>query len=67
MTITGKTFERCEQGFGASAIARRELIVRPLAGEQRPSSTDTLAIEWLPVLMLAVPIVIIAVPTRSCR
>src|SRR3981081_3392241 len=67
VAVAGETFEGGEQRFRPNAIPGCQLVMRALAGKQRPRTSDAGAVELLAVLVLAIAIAVIAPPAGSRR
>ena len=59
--------QRREQPLRLGAAAGRQLVVRPLAGQQRPDAADAGAVIGAAVLVLAVAVAVIAAPAGPVR
>jgi hypothetical protein len=67
MTVAGESLHRREQLLGRGMIAGRDLVMRTLAGQQRPRPADSDAVERPAVHMLAIAVAVVTMPARSGR
>ena len=62
-----KPSKRAQQRLGLGAVAGGQLVMRALAGEQRPGPADAGAVERRAVLVLAIAVAVVAAPARARR
>src|ERR1700675_366199 len=65
--VTSRIFHYSQQRFCGRRVPRRELVMRPLAREQRPWPSYAVTIKWRSILMLTVSIAVVAIPVRARR
>src|SRR6185437_7498964 len=63
--LVGEAFHRGEEPPGCIDPARRQFVVRPLAGEQRPAATDPGAVKSSSILVLTISIAVVAMPSGA--
>src|ERR1700723_815321 len=61
-TFAGTAFDRRAQPLGLNHVSGRDRIMRALARKQRPRPAMPSAVEWSPVVMLAVTIIVVTAP-----
>src|SRR5690625_4179375 len=64
MAIACKALHGDEQALGPLPVAKGELVMRALAGQERPTAPDSGAIEWPAILVLPITVIIVAMPSR---
>ena len=67
MAVAGESLHRGEQPPRLVVMAGRELVMRALAGQQRPGPADAGAVEGPAILVLAVAVAVVALPARTAR
>src|SRR5262249_27349259 len=65
LTLAGKAFHRRKQAKGTGTVCRGKLVMRALAGEQRPRTTGAGSVKGRTVIVLAVAVAIVAAPARA--
>src|ERR1700722_13850609 len=63
----GRGLQRCKQASGFLRPPGGQLVMRPLTSEERPQPANSSAIEWRAVRMLAVAIIVVAIPIGARR
>ena len=61
-TFVGKGFHRAQEPFRAVNAARCQFVVGALASQQRPPTANSRSVEGRTIFVLAVSIIIVAMP-----
>ena len=65
--VASDRLQRLGEMLGDIGSAGRKLVVRALAGQERPRASDAVSVEWSSVWVFTIPVSLIPVPHRPAR